>query len=288
MESVTVSAYAKLNLALEVVGKRPDGYHEMNMLMQSVSLCDTVVLQKTAREITLSCDLPGMPPASENIAYRAAEKFFSFTDISGGVSVTLTKRIPSQAGMAGGSADAAAVLCGLNRLYDAGLSVEELCALGVQLGADVPFCIVGSTAHVTGMGETVEPVPPVPSCAFVVVKPAVGISTGAAFQAIDGAKGLKRVNVAAALKASERGDLSTLGGAFCNTFEQVTNLEEVFLLKQRLSEAGALGTLMSGSGSAVFGMFPDERSAGKVQRQFIAEGLESYLAVPVPFGISFE
>lgn len=286
METISLYAYAKLNLALEVVGKRQDGYHNMDMLMQSVSLCDTLCLTKVEQGILLVCDQSDVPCGSDNIAFRVAEKFFSFTGTLGGVEINLKKQIPSQAGMAGGSADAAAVLHGLNTLYKTDLSLSQLCQIGVTLGADVPFCLTGGTAHVTGIGEKIEPVVSLPVCYFVIVKPKAGISTAAAFQAIDCSQTLQKVNVDAVLKAVNSKDVNKIALSMCNSFEQVTKLHEVFDAKQNLIEAGALGALMSGSGSAVFGMFKDHEKAVKALENLKNIYEEAYLAEPVLSGVS--
>jgi 4-diphosphocytidyl-2-C-methyl-D-erythritol kinase len=285
MKTVSLYAYAKLNLALEVVGKREDGYHDMDMLMQSVSLCDTIHLNMLESGIRFTCNRSDLPCNSDNIAFAAAEKFFSFTGISGGVEISLEKQIPSQAGMAGGSADAAAVLHGLNRLYATDLSVSELCRVGVTLGADVPFCLVGGTAHVTGMGEKVEPAPPLPECFFIIVKPETGISTGAAFQAVDRCQSLQKADVQPVLDAAAARDMKRLALAMCNTFEQVTELEEVFEIKKMLLESGACGSLMSGSGSAVFGLFAERETALAAVTRLRHLYKEVYFAEPVSYGV---
>ena len=285
MKTVSLYAYAKLNLALEVVGKREDGYHNMDMLMQSVSLCDTLHLKKLESGIRFACNRSDIPCNADNIAFAASEKFFSFTGIAGGVEISLEKQIPSQAGMAGGSADAAAVLRGLNRLYAANLSVPELCRIGLTLGADVPFCLVGGTAHVTGMGEKVEPAPPLPECFFIIVKPETGISTGAAFQAVDRCQSLQKADVQPVLSAAADRDIRGVALAMCNTFEQVTELEEVFEIKQKLLESGACGSLMSGSGSAVFGLFSERETALATAARLHLFYKEVYFAKPVPYGV---
>lgn len=285
MESITLYAYAKLNLALAVLGKREDGYHNMEMLMQSVSLHDTLRLARAEDGIRLFCGRSDLSGGNDNIAYRAAEQFFQFTGRKGGVEIHLEKKIPLQAGMAGGSADAAAVLTGLNFLYDAGLSQDQLSALGVKLGADVPFCLTGGTAHVTGMGERVAPVSPLPSCYFVIVKPEAGISTGAAFQAVDNCTTLRKVDVSRALKGVSYADMHEIAVSMDNTFEQVTVLDEVFDIKRQLLQKGALGSLMSGSGSAVFGLFQEKAAANAAREAFSPLYREVYLTEPVDCGV---
>lgn len=180
MRSVTVLAPAKLNLTLDVTGTRPDGYHTLDMIMQAVSLRERVTLRRSRG---LSLSLPGsrVPANEHNTAYKAALAFFHGTGLLAGAAITVEKHVPVRAGMAGGSADAAAVLVGLNELYGARLSAAELCALGAQVGADVPFSIVGGTARVTGVGDILEPLKPCPPCFFTVCMPAGGISTPQAY-----------------------------------------------------------------------------------------------------------
>lgn len=184
MRSVTVLAPAKLNLTLDVTGTRPDGYHTLDMIMQAVSLRERVTLRRSRG---LSLSLPGsrVPANEHNTAYKAALAFFHGTGLLAGAAITVEKHVPVRAGMAGGSADAAAVLVGLNELYGARLSAAELCALGAQVGADVPFSIVGGTARVTGVGDILEPLKPCPPCFFTVCMPAGGISTPQAYARYD-------------------------------------------------------------------------------------------------------
>ena len=244
MRSVTVLAPAKLNLTLDVTGTRPDGYHTLDMIMQAVSLRERVTLRRSRG---LSLSLPGsrVPANEHNTAYKAALAFFHGTGLLAGAAITVEKHVPVRAGMAGGSADAAAVLVGLNELYGARLSAAELCALGAQVGADVPFSIVGGTARVTGVGDILEPLKPCPPCFFTVCMPAGGISTPQAYARYDRIGTDVRPDSAAAAAAIARGDLAGLGA-------------------QRFADGlcrGALAALMTGSGAAVFGVFADEAPA---------------------------
>ena len=181
---MTELARAKINLYLDVTAKREDGYHEIESVMQSVSLADTVSLER-ADDLTVICDHPAVPGGSENLAYRAAQAFFRVTGIAGGAGIRIEKHIPVAAGLAGGSADAAAVLRGLNRLYGTGLTDTELCGIGKTLGADVPFCVVGGTALTRGIGEKLTTLPTLSGCYFVIAKGETGISTAAAYAALD-------------------------------------------------------------------------------------------------------
>ena len=184
LKSVTVLAPAKLNLALDVVGLLPNGYHNLDMTMQAITLYERVVLR---RSNTLSLSLPGSPVAANdsNTAIKAAIAFFRYTGLLAGVDITIYKNVPVRAGMAGGSADAAGVLVGLNALYGAKLSMSELCALGAKIGADVPFALMGGTCRVQGVGDILKALPPCPDCWFTVVMPDYGVSTPEAFAAYD-------------------------------------------------------------------------------------------------------
>lgn len=265
MDSLVLNAKAKINLYLDVTGKRADGYHLLETVMHTVSLCDTVTLTKTGRSgIEISCSDPLIPCNEKNIAYKCAAAFFNKTGISsGGVSIDIIKRIPSQAGMGGGSADGAAVLTGLDRLFETGLSESELISIGAKIGADIPFCIKGGCGYCTGIGEIIEPLPAICGCVLI-GKGQAGISTAEAFGKIDslgsgiGITGIKQIF----------GNVSSLTdiSPFCrNIFDDVTSLEEVTNIKRIMTENGAVCSAMTGSGSAVFGLFELENVAAKAQ-----------------------
>ena len=261
MDSLVLNAKAKINLYLDVTGKRADGYHLLETVMHTVSLCDTVTLTKTDRDgIEISCSDPLIPCNEKNIAYKCAAAFFDKTGIiSRGVSIDIIKRIPSQAGMGGGSADGAAVLTGLDLLFETGLSENELISIGARIGADIPFCIKGGCGYCTGIGEIIEPLPAI--CGYVLIgKGKAGISTAEAFGKIDslgsgiGITGIKKIF----------GNVSSLTdiAPFCrNIFDDVTSLEEVTDIKRIMTENGAVCSAMTGSGSAVFGLFESEAGA---------------------------
>lgn len=265
MDSLVLNAKAKINLYLDVRGKRADGYHLLETVMHTVSLCDTVTLTKTGRSgIEISCSDPLIPCNEKNIAYKCAAAFFDKTGISSrGVSIDIIKRIPSQAGMGGGSADGAAVLTGLDRLFETGLSEGELISIGARIGADIPFCIKGGCGYCTGIGEIIEPLPAMCGCVLI-GKGQAGISTAEAFSKIDslgsgiGIPGIKKIF----------GNVSSLTdiASYCrNIFDDVTSLEEVTDIKRIMTENGAVCSAMTGSGSAVFGLFESENVASKAQ-----------------------
>lgn len=281
MERVCLKAAAKLNFSLDILGKRPDGYHEMDMVMQTVDLSDDVELSR-AEGISVLSD--GSPDGPANLAWKAAEAFFAAAGITGGVSIRLTKRIPAQAGMAGGSADAAAVLIGLNRLYNAGLSPEALRRAGLSVGADVAYCLVGGTARVRGMGERVEPASQLTVGYLTVVKPPFGISTAEAFRRFDRAEGLTHPDNAALLAAMARGELEALAPFMENVLEQSEGSPEVARIRQKLLDTGALAARMTGSGSAVFGVFREESAARHSAAALAGEG-QVFVTRPVPRGV---
>ncbi len=258
---VIVHAPAKINLTLDVVGVRADGYHLLESVMQSVDCCDTLTATATDGEVTL--EVLGAPPCpvEKNTAYRAAQVFLRETGITGGVAMTLDKRIPQQAGMGGGSADAAAALLALDKLYNTRLSVDDLCAMGVQVGADVPFCVLGGTAMVTGIGEGLEPLPALPDCHIVIARPADGVSTAAAYAALDRAPIPTHPDHPATLAALRRGDLGGVCAGVFNVFEPATAIDGVAAIRHRMAEFSPLTSQMTGSGSAVFAIFRDAARA---------------------------
>ena len=258
---VTVHAAAKLNLTLDVVGRRADGYHELESIMQSVDCFDVLTARPTDGTVTLTVLGGAVCPTEKNTAYRAAQVFFRETGITGGVDMTLTKHIPQQAGMGGGSADAAAALLALDRLYETCLSTDALCAMGAQVGADVPFCVCGGTAMVTGVGEKLEALPALPDCFIVVAQPTDGVSTAAAYAALDSAPITKHPDNAAAMTALRRGDLDGICKAMSNVFELATAIEGVRAVHARMAAFSPLSSVMTGSGSAVFAVFSEQTQA---------------------------
>ena len=256
---VTVHAPAKINLTLDIVGVREDGYHLLESVFQAVSIYDTVTAEKGSG-ITL--DAPGCNcPVEKNTAYKAAKAFFDATGIEGGVHLTVTKRIPQQAGMGGGSADAAGVLWALNALYETHLSREKLCDIGLTVGADVPFCVMGGTAYVTGIGEGLQPLPPLPECYIVVAQPKEGISTKEAYAAVDNATITRHPDHQSAIACLFAGDLEGVCAQAVNVFEVATELEGVKDIRRRMEAFSPLCSQMTGSGSCVFAIFEDEDAA---------------------------
>ncbi|MGQ9558622.1 MAG: 4-(cytidine 5'-diphospho)-2-C-methyl-D-erythritol kinase [Desulfurispora sp.] len=260
-----VTAFAKINLGLAVLGCRADGYHEVDMVMQAVSLGDVLTLE-LAETICVEVNCPELAGGPDNLAYRAAALLQKVTGQRRGVRIYIEKNIPLAAGLAGGSADAAAVLRGLNQLWDLGLSLGELMELGAALGSDVPFGLVGGTARARGRGEVVEPLPALVGRGVVLVKPAFGVSTPRVYRLHDQLPPRPPGELAPLLAALEQGDWAGLCAALVNDLERATFTlhPELAAIKQALQEAGASGVLMSGSGPTVFGLCADEPAARRV------------------------
>ena len=262
VRSINIPAYAKLNLTLDILGKRPDGYHEMKMVMQTISLHDDVTVALTdGKGITCRVDGAALPCDERNLAVKAARAFCEAMDYGGGIDIALIKRIPSEAGMAGGSADAAAVLRALRDLVSPALTDERLEQIGAAVGSDVPFCIRGGTQLAEGRGEKLTVLKPAPRFFVAVCKPDFPISTPALFARVDGVTITDRPDTDAMLAAIEHGDTDTLCANVRNVFEQVlpeTQRERIEEIKRTLAENGALCAAMTGSGSAVFGLFREE------------------------------
>ena len=279
MKQVTVLAPAKLNLALDVVGLLPNGYHDLDMVMQTITLYERLTLRR-AEEVRLH--LPGswVPVNEKNTAVKAARAFFRYTGLAGGVEMEIEKHIPVRAGMAGGSADAAGVLVGLNALYEARLSTSELCALGAGIGADVPFALMGGTCRVQGVGDFLKALPPCPPCWFVVAMPSVGVSTPEAFARYDQMGSPIHPDLAAQEAAIRAGDLAALCAASGNALEHCSGAKETPHIRAILDEQGALASLMTGSGAAVFGVFDSEAKAQAARAALRQQYKQVYLAQP--------
>lgn len=263
-----VEARAKINWTLDIVGRRGDGYHLMDMLMQPVTLADTVALEK-AGVLTLTTGGEPLIPADErNLAYRAAAALKAASGYPGGAAIHVEKRVPAGAGMGGGSADAAAVLAGLNRLWGLNLPQPELERIGLTLGADVPFCLRGGLARATGVGERMAPLPCARAYELVVIQPCEGLSTGAVFRAYHEREQAARPDTDAARTALETGDAALLARSLRNVLQPVSEAmrPEIRGAVDVLRDSGAAAALMTGSGSAVFGVFEEPGAADRAYR----------------------
>ncbi|MBO4976796.1 MAG: 4-(cytidine 5'-diphospho)-2-C-methyl-D-erythritol kinase [Lachnospiraceae bacterium] len=263
MNSYQIKAYAKINLGLDVVRRLENGYHEVKMVMQTVGIYDELTLTRTEEGITVTTDKKELPIDDNNLIYKAAKIMMETYHIEGGIHIHLKKNIPIAAGMAGGSTDAAATFKGINRLYDLDCTLEELMKLGVKVGADVPYCVLGGTALAEGIGEKLTSLNPAPDCYVLVAKPPINVSTKYVYEHLD-AEGIEEHPdidgmVEAIWEESLQGILDRMG----NVLENVTEKKYPVIaeLKNKMKELGALNSLMSGSGPTVFGIFIDERIA---------------------------
>ena len=262
---MNVIAHAKLNLTLDILRKREDGYHDLQMVMQSIDLQDTLTVTPADGQGTMSTNLSFLPTDGRNLAQMAAAAFREATGTGPQVDIAIEKSIPVCAGMAGGSSDAAAVLRAMNELTGARLSPEQLAEIGRAVGSDVPYCVVGGTALAEGRGEILTPLPPLPHCHVVVCKPAFSVSTPQLFSRVDVRKIVRRPDTAGLLAALEAGDLAGVARRMYNVFEDVLEprrRHEVDSIKAALIDCGALGASMTGSGPTVFGLF-DSLSAAR-------------------------
>ena len=280
----TLTAPAKVNLALDILDTRTDGYHDMKMVMQTISLCDTVSVEETAAGFELRTDGDFIPAGKKTLEQRAAEAFFEAAGFPmPGLRVTLEKVTPAYAGLGGGSADVAALLRILRDNYAPEMSTEELERIGFTVGSDMPFCVRGGTALAEGRGEVLTDLPPLPDCWFVLCKPDFGIPTPSLFALVDGGELTCRPDIGGMGLALESGDLAGVAARLGNVFEEVLPEEyhEVFTIKNRLMELGALNAAMSGSGPTVFGIFSEQETAKRAAEVLKETYQQTYLAVPV-------
>ena len=267
---VTILGRAKINLTLDILGLREDGYHEIATVMQSLALADTLTLTQQKEGITLRVDLPGLEADERNLAHRAAALIMNECGVRGGVHIDIVKRIPVAAGLAGGSADAAATLRGMNELYALGLSDEDLCRLGAKLGSDIPFSIMGGTVLATGRGEIMQHLADFPATHVVLAKPSASVSTPWAYRSYDAHPPELHPDNVAFLEALTRGDRTRCIELVCNVLEPVTEAAHPVIgdYRTRMRAHGALCAMMSGSGPTVFGLFAEERAARAAAEDF--------------------
>ena len=285
MKHTIERAYGKLNLTLDVTAKRPDGYHEVRMLMQSVALCDDLAIAvDSGAPWRCTCSDKSLPQGADNLAIKAASAFFDELGFApDGGAIMIEKRIPAQAGMAGGSSDAAAVLRALNRLYDKPFSLPQLRIIAGSVGSDVPFCLTGGTMLAEGRGEVLTALSPLPSAHFLLVKPSFSVSTPALYAAIDAAEDLDRPDTDRALAALKTGDLAAFAAQMKNVFQPLVAREHPVVsdVCRTMKENGAVGAMMTGTGSVVFGVFDSEQKAKAAQEACRAFGT-TCLTAPSP------
>ena len=278
MDKIKLKALGKINLGLDVLGRRPNGYHDVRMVMQTVYLYDQILLEKTDKEgISLETNLFYLPVNENNLAYRAAKMLIDEFAIKEGVHISLEKHIPVAAGMAGGSSNAAAVLYGMNRLFQLGLTEQELMDRGVQLGADVPYCIMRGTVLAEGIGEKLTPLPAMPKCHVLLAKPPISVSTQKVYEKLDAQKVTKHPDIDGILLGLQTGDLKKITSSMGNVLENVTITEypQIERIKDVMKEEGALNAMMSGSGPTVFGIYDDKmlarRAAARIREEQLAK-----------------
>lgn len=285
MTTLYEGAFAKLNLTLDVLGKRPDGYHDIKSVMQTISIRDDVEIDVgTGKSWTLECTQEGIPTDEKNLAWKAAKVYCdAMQKDPEGIAIRITKRIPSGAGMGGGSADAAAVLRALNRHYGDPLSILALAELGAQVGSDVPFCVLCGTAMAEGRGERLRKLPDLPDCVFVVCKPAFSVSTPELYQKIDAVVIPKHPDHMAMESALLAGDIGKIADLIYNVFDPVVTAEhlEMNYIKSICNSYGALGMQMTGSGSAVYAIMPSFEYAAVVCNMLKDNYPNVFIAKPV-------
>lgn len=285
MTTLFEGAFAKLNLTLDVLGKRPDGYHDLKSVMQTISIRDDIEIDiETGKPWKLVCTKEGIPTDSRNLAWKAAEVFFDAAKKDpNGLEIRITKRIPSGAGLGGGSADAAAVLRALNRHYGSPFSVLALAEIGAMVGSDVPFCVLCGTAMVEGRGERLRKLPDMPDCVFVICKPDFSVSTPELYKKIDEVAIAKRPDNQAMESALLAGDLGRIAENLCNVFDPVVTEEHLELnyIKSIFNSYGSVGQQMTGSGSAVFAIVPDFEFAAVICSMLKDNYPEVFIAKPV-------
>ena len=280
MDSIRLKARAKINLGLDVLGKREDGYHEVRMVMQTIGIYDRLILTKIPEEeIRITSNLAFLPVNENNLIYKAIKLLKDEYHFPGGVSVDLNKFIPVAAGMAGGSTDAAAALYGMNQMFDLGLNMEQLKERGVKIGADVPYCLMRGTALAEGIGEKLTALPPMPKCPVLVAKPSVAVSTKFVYENLHLENDPPHPDIDRLLEDIRKKDLQSTAQDMGNILETVTvaHYPEIASLKEIMKEHGALNALMSGSGPTVFGLFEDEKTAKRAYRAVKESGLAKQL-----------
>lgn len=276
MDEISLKALAKINLGLDVLGKREDGYHEVRMVMQTIHLYDRVEIKKTrSPHIHVETNLYYLPVNEDNLVYRAAKLMKDEFQIKEGVRIVLQKFIPVAAGLAGGSSDAAAVLVGMNRIFNLGLKQNKLMELGLKIGADVPFCIMRGTALAEGIGEKLTALPPMPKCPVLIAKPAISVSTKAVYEGLKLYDDMEHPDIDSVIDGIQQKDLKEVASHMGNILETVTIpmypvIEDI---KKLMLENGALNAMMSGSGPTVFGLFPNEKEIRRAYEALKQSGL---------------
>lgn len=279
METINIKAYAKINLSLDILGKRENGYHDVEMIMQQVTLHDVVKISKKEKGISIKTDCYYVPSNPKNIAYKVAHDVLKTYNIESGIHIDIKKVIPVAAGLAGGSADAAAVIKGLNQLFDLNMTQEDMKTLSVKHGADIPFCIEGGAAVARGIGEELEPLKSLNRTWIVLCKPSTSVSTKEVYKALKVDKIQKHPNTAALIDAMASGDEYFIAKNMYNVLEEVTTKKHTIIkdIEKKMREYGALGSMMSGSGPTVFGIFKNHKNAKNAYQNLKRHNKQVYL-----------
>ena len=287
MDNIELKALAKINIGLDVTGIRDDGYHEVRMIMQTVNLFDKLIIKKTSDgTVTMTSNLNFLPVNDDNLCIKAAKLLLEEFKISTGVNIQLEKHIPVAAGMAGGSTDAAAVLFGINKLFNLKLSKKALMERGVKIGADVPYCIMRGTALAEGIGEVLSPVHPMVKCPVLIAKPGISVSTKAVYESLDSCfDNVKHPDIDQLIKDIEKQDLNAICSHMGNVLEEVTIPMHPIIadIKKNMMDNGAIGAMMSGSGPTVFGFFEDNKTAKAAKEALTKTGMVKQLYLTTMF-----
>ena len=290
MDRIELKALAKINLGLDVLRRREDGYHEVRMIMQTIGLCDELEIRKIKQPgIQVETNLYYLPTNENNLVYKAAQLLKDEFGLRDGIGIRLRKRIPVAAGMAGGSSDAAAVLWGMNQMYKLGLSRQELMDRGVKLGADVPYCVLRGTALAEGIGEKLSVLPPMPKCYILIAKPGISVSTKFVYENLhaNDLRPEQHPDVDAMIRAMEKKDLGLLASRMGNVLETVTvpAYPVIDEIKRFMVEYGALGAMMSGSGPTVFGIYDTRGKARQAYRELRSRKLAKQVYLTTPYNV---
>ena len=279
---VTVKAYAKINLMLDILSRLDNGYHDLFMIMQSVGIYDIVTVEKTDNaDIKITCDVADIPTDERNVAYKAAAEFFAYTDIkNSGIVIDIQKRIPHAAGLAGGSADAAGVIVALDELYGTRLKEKDIISIGSKVGADVPFCALGGTMLAQYTGTVLSHLPDLSEKYIIIVKPDQDVSTGKAYAAFDTAEKVRHLDTKGMLLACINNDWNAISERVGNVFEQFIEVTDRTVIKGVMRKHNCLCCCMSGSGPSIFGVFEDKSEAEKCLEDLKKDFINSYLCEP--------
>ena len=286
MDEISLKALAKINLGLDVVRRREDGYHEVRMVMQTINLYDRLdIVKKKEPGISIKTNISFLPVNENNLIYKAGKLLMDEFGIKDGVSVKLNKRIPIAAGMAGGSTDAAAMMYGINKLFDLGLSRKALMERGVKIGADVPYCIMRGTALAEGIGEELTQLSPMVRCPILIAKPSISVSTKFVYQNLKLDENTVHPDIDKLVEDIKKKDLGKIASDMGNVLETVTipNYPVIAEIKERMLQSGAVNSMMSGSGPTVFGIFDDEETARKAYADMKSAGLAKQVYLTTVF-----